>query len=174
MNERVAPLPGTAPRFPADRSGVAVLGAGSIAQSAHLPAYERYGVGVTGVWSRNPARTDGILDRFPSVGRVYGSADELLADPEGRFVDLATGPEGRLAWIERAVDAGKHVLAQKPLVATGEDLAALPAVLARADAAGVRVAVNHNGRWAPPWRLTTLLLRRGDLGEVVGVTHLLD
>ena len=167
-------LPGTGPRFPADRSGVAVLGAGTIAQSAHLPAYAQHGVGVTGVWSRNPARTAGMRDRFPLVGRVYASAEELLADPEVRFVDLATGPEGRLAWLERIIDAGKHVLAQKPLVATAEDLAALPAVLARADAAGVRVAVNQNGRWAPPWRLTTLLLREGELGEVVGVTHLLD
>lgn len=167
-------LPDPAPRFPADRSGVAVLGAGTIAQSAHLPAYERHGVGVTGVWSRTPARTDGIRERFPLVGRVYASAEELLADPAVRFVDLATGPEGRLRWLERAVDAGKHVLAQKPLVSTAADLSALPAVLARADAAGVRIAVNQNGRWAPPWRLSTLLLRRGDLGEVVGVTHLLD
>lgn len=166
--------PDPAPRFPADRSGVAILGAGTIAQSAHLPAYARHGVGVTGVWSRNPERTDGIRERFPVVGRVYASAEELLADPDVRFVDLATGPEGRLHWLERAIEAGKHVLTQKPLVGTAEDLAALPAVLARAEAAGVRVAVNQNGRWAPPWRLATLLLRRGDLGEVVGVTHLLD
>ncbi|GAA3553706.1 Gfo/Idh/MocA family oxidoreductase [Microlunatus spumicola] len=174
MSAPLLDLPATGPRFPADRSGVAILGAGTIAQSAHLPAYAQHDVGVTGVWSRDPSRTAGIRDRFPGVGRVYASADELLADPEVRFVDLATGPEGRLAWLERIVDAGKHVLAQKPLVATSEDLAALPAVLARADAAGVRVAVNQNGRWAPPWRLTTLLLRRGDLGEVVGVTHVLD
>jgi predicted dehydrogenase len=174
VSDLLAGLPDTGPRFPADRSGVAILGAGTIAQSAHLPAYAQHGVGVTGVWSRSAARTAGIRERFPFVGRVYGSAEELLADPDVRFVDLATGPEGRLAWIERAIDAGKHVLAQKPLVATWDDLAALPAVLARADAAGVRVAVNQNGRWAPPWRLTTLLLRRGDLGEVVGVTHLLD
>lgn len=168
------PLPDPAPRFPADRSGVAILGAGTIAQSAHLPAYEQYGIGVTGVWSRNPERTADLRERLPFIGRVYASANELLADPTVRYVDLATGPEGRLRWLERAIDAGKHVLAQKPLVATTDDLAALPAVLARADAAGIRIAVNHNGRWAPPWRLATLLLRRGDLGEVVGVTHLLD
>ena len=45
--------------FPADRSGVAILGAGTIAQSAHLPAYAQHGVGVTGVWSRSPATTRG-------------------------------------------------------------------------------------------------------------------
>ena len=161
----------TAPRFPDDptaRGGVAVLGAGTIARTAHLPAYAQYGVGVTGVWSRTPATTADLGQR------VYGSAEELLADPEVRYVDIATGPEGRLGWIEAAVEAGKHVLAQKPLTLSRDDLARLPAVLERAAAAGVRVAVNHNGRWAPPWRATTLLLRQGAVGTVTGVTHLHD
>ena len=167
-------LPDPSPRFPADRSGVAVLGCGTIAQTAHLPAYARYGVGVTGVWSRTPATTSTVRERFPFVRRVYAAAEDLLADPEVRVVDIATPPADRLRWIEAAVEAGKHVLAQKPLTLDAADLAALPRVLAKADAAGVRVAVNHNGRWAPPWRLTTLLLRRRAIGEVVGVTHLHD
>jgi predicted dehydrogenase len=164
----------TGPRFPADRSGVAILGCGTVAQSAHLPAYEQHDVGVTGVWSRSASTTARVRERFPFVGRVYASAEDLLADPEVTYVDLATGPEGRLAWIEAAVEAGKHVLAQKPLTLSVADLARLPDVLAKAEAAGVRVAVNHNGRWAPPWRATTLLLRQGAIGEVVGVTHLHD
>jgi predicted dehydrogenase len=164
----------TGPRFPEDRSGVGILGCGTIAQSAHLPAYQQYGVGVAGVWSRRPETTATVRERFPFVGRVYASAEELLADPQVRYVDLATGPEGRIAWIEAAIDAGKHVLAQKPLTLSAEDLERLTDVLARADASGVRVAVNHNGRWAPPWRATTLLLRRGVIGEVVGVTHVHD
>ena len=164
----------TGPRFPEDRGGVAILGAGTIAQSAHLPAYAQHDVGVTGVWSRTPATTETIRDRFPFVGRVYPSAEALLADPEVRYVDLATGPEGRLDWMEAAVDAGKHVLAQKPLTLSAADLDLLPELLARADAAGVRIAVNHNGRWAPPWRAATLLVRDGRIGDLVGVTHLHD
>lgn len=164
----------TAPRFPADRRGVAILGCGTIAQSAHLPAYGKHGVGVTGVWSRREETTASVLEEFPFVKRIYPSDEELLADPAVRYVDLATGPEGRLAWIEAAVAAGKHVLAQKPLTLSVEDLALLPAVLARAEEAGVRVAVNHNGRWAPAWRAATLLVRSGAIGQVVGVTHLHD
>ena len=162
------------PSLPSDPGGVAILGCGTIAQSAHLPAYEQYGVGVAGVWSRNPETTAGVRDRFPFVGRVYSSPDELLADPGVRFVDIATPTEGRVRWVEAAVEAGKHVLVQKPLAGTPEELAALESVLQRARASGVRVAANQNGRWAPPWRLATRLLRAGAVGDVVGVTHLHD
>ena len=50
------------------------------------------------------------------------------------------------------------MLAQKPLA---EDLAAARAVVEEADRAGLTLAVNQNGRWAPPWRIATLLVRAG-------------
>jgi predicted dehydrogenase len=177
VSTTITDLPDERPQLPADpelRGGVAILGAGGIAQSAHLPAYARYGIGVVGVWSRSPERTADIASRFPEVGRVYRSAEELLEDPSVRIVDIATPAAGRMAWVERAVEAGKHVLAQKPLTTDPAELDALPALLERARARGVRVAVNQNGRWAPPWRLATLLLRQGAIGDVVGVTHLHD
>lgn len=170
-------LPDERPHLPTDpelRGGVAILGAGAIAQSAHLPAYAKYGIGVVGVWSRSPATVAALHDRFPVVERVYRTPEELLADPRVRIVDLATPAAGRMEWIRRAVDAGKHVLAQKPLTADGRDLAALPGLLEGAAAKGLRIAVNHNGRWAPAWRLATLLIRQGAIGDVVGVTHMLD
>jgi predicted dehydrogenase len=168
-------LPDHRPRFPEDpglRGGVAILGAGSIARTAHLPAYQKYGVGVVGTWSRS--RREPVRERFPFVGTEYAAAEDLLADPAVRIVDVATPTEGRLDWVRAAVDARKHVLAQKPLTTRREELAALPDLLATASARGVRVAVNHNGRWAPAWRLASLLIRAGAVGRVVGVTHLHD
>ena len=164
-------VPDTAPRFPDERGGVAVLGAGAIARSAHLPAYQKHGVGVVGAWSRNP---DTRAELRSSVRRVYDDPAELLADPDVRIVDVATPTSVRVDWVEAAVNAGKHVLAQKPLTDSAEGIARLERVLDRADAAGLVVAANQNGRWAPPWRATTELLRRGAVGDVVGVTHLHD
>ena len=69
------------------------------------------------------------------------------------------------------VYAGKHVLAQKPLAL---DLGRARAVVEHGERAGVKVAVNQNGRWSPPWRTATLLVEAGDVGEVFGVTHLFD
>ncbi len=169
-----SPSPDPGPRFPEDRGGVAILGCGTIAHTAHLPAYQQYGVEVVGVWSRSPRTTADTRTRFPFVPGVYGDVAELLADPRVRIVDVATGPGVRLDFVEAAVDAGKHVLAQKPLLTDAAELPRVEALARRAAEAGLRVAVNHNGRWAPPWRLATLLMRDGAIGRVVGVTHLHD
>ncbi len=165
------------PRFPEraeDRLGIGILGAGQIARTAHLPAYAAHGLDVAGVWSRRPEVADAARVAFPFVRRCYRSPEELLADPEVGIVDIATPTNGRVDWVEAAVDAGKHVLAQKPLSTDPVDLPRLDALLARAAALGVLIAVNHNGRWAPPWRAATQVVRSGAVGEVVGVTHLHD
>ena len=165
-------VPDYRPHFPdTSRHVVAILGAGAIARTAHLPAYRKYGVRVAGVWSRTARSARQTLAEFPEAGRAYDSPEELLADPQVTAVDIATRVEHRLPWIEAAIDAGKHVLAQKPLTT---DPDAIEPLLARARSRGLRIAVNQNARWAPVWRVATLLTQRGDVGDVVGVTHLLD
>lgn len=170
MSPNTQPLD-TAPRFPDRSLPIAILGCGRIAQDAHLPAYTAHGLDIAGVWSGDDAAMSTIRDRFPSVGRVYATPEELLADPGVAVVDIATPVAVRDEWIEAAVAAGKHVLAQKPLTL---DPDRLEPVLAEAAARGLRVAVNQNGRWAPPWRAATLLVRSGAIGEVFAVTHLHD
>jgi len=165
-------VPEYRPRFPeGERLGIGILGCGAIAQGAHLPAYANYDLDVVGVWSRTAATTAAVPERFPFVGQVYATAEDLLRDPQVQVVDIATRPEQRLQWLAAAVSAGKHVLAQKPLTT---DLVSLAPVLTDAERRAVRVAVNQNGRWAPAWRLATLLVAAGAIGEVVGVTHLHD
>lgn len=172
MNHYNFSPPDYRPQFPSGANpAIGILGCGAIAQKAHLPAYQQYGLDVAGVWSRTPSTTDGIRARFDNVKRIYESPQNLLDDPSVGIVDIATPAENRLHWLSEAVDAGKHVLAQKPLAM---DLDALPAVLSAARQNGVKIAVNQNGRWAPAWRLATLLIADGAIGDVVGVTHLHD
>jgi len=160
------------PRFPRGRDfGIGILGCGTIAQSAHLPAYAAYGLDVVSVWSRTPATVATVKQRFPAVRSVAESIEDLLEDPAVDIVDIATPPTNRLDLVAAAVRAGKHVLAQKPLTT---DLASLPPVLDEAAERGVRIAVNQNARWAPAWRVATRLVDLGAIGEVVGVTHLHD
>lgn len=159
------------PRFPDRRLGIGLIGCGSIAQSAHLPAYSAHDLDVISVWSRTPETVATVRERFPFIQSVAESAAEILADPRVDIVDIATPTEHRLPLVAAAIRAGKHVLAQKPLTT---DLDALPSLLDEAQARGVRIAVNQNARWAPVWRQAMLLLDDGAIGDVVGVTHLHD
>lgn len=160
------------PTFPPGyRPGLGLIGCGDIARSWHLPAYAEYGVHVVGVYDPAPEATAGICDRFPFVRRVFPSLEELLLDEEIEIVDVATRPDVRPELIRRAIDAGKHVLAQKPLAF---DLRAARRLADEAERRGVRVAVNQNGRWSPPWRIATLLIEQGAVGDVLAVTHLHD
>lgn len=164
--------PAYRPSFPPSyRPGLGIIGCGHIVKLAHLPAYTAYGVDVVGVYDSSTEAVDGIQERFPVVGRVFQSVDDLLADPRIEVVDIATHPAVRRGLIERALDAGKHVLSQKPFAV---DAVAARALVERAERRGLRLAVNQNGRWAPPWRIATLLVEQGRIGDVCAVTHLFE
>jgi len=167
----VTPEVDVRPSFPDGvRPGIAIVGCGGVARDGHLPAYAKYGFNVVGLHDRTRAKAEELARLF-SVPHVFSTLDDVLADAAVEIVDLATRVEGRVDLIRRALAAGKHVLAQKPLAEDTRDAAA---VVAEADAAGLRLAVNQNGRWAPAWRAATLLVERGAVGEVFAVTHLLD
>jgi len=86
-------------------------------------------------------------------------------------VDVGVRTEDRPPLVRAALEAGRHVLSQKPFaptVAEGEALVALAADR------GLKLAVNQNARWAPPFRLATLLQQSGALGEVTAVTHVFE
>jgi predicted dehydrogenase len=166
-------VPDYRPHVPDSPARVGLIGAGAIAKTAHLPAYAAWGIPVVGIASRTTADARALADRF-QIPTVHDSVADLLADPGVDVVDIATGPTGRLDLIMAALDAGKHVLAQKPLSIDPAEIPRLTGMLQLARERGLRVAVNQNARWAPAWRLATLLIREGSLGEVIGVTHLHD
>jgi len=157
------------PSFPDGyRPGIGIVGCGRIVRSSHLPSYLRYGQRVVGVYDVRPEATLGVQQEY-GVGTVFEQLEDLLADPEIEVVDIATHPDVRPALIREALAAGKHVLAQKPLA---EDLETARGLVDEASRRGLVLAVNQNGRWSPAWRVATLLVEQGAIGDVVAVTHL--
>ena len=159
------------PRLPEGyRPGIGVIGCGGIVKNAHLPAYRKAGLTVVGVYDIAPEATAGVQERF-GVQHIFGSVEELLSRPDIEIVDIATFPEQRIPLVMAALSAGKHVLAQKPLAL---DIGLAREAVQEADRRGLKFAVNQNGRWSPPWRVATLLLQQGAIGETLAVTHLFD
>jgi predicted dehydrogenase len=134
------------PPMPRDRgTGIALFGAGGIS-GAHLEAYQRYGLNVLSIGSRDLARATGLRDAFFPQADATDDFERLLRDPRIEVLDITTHPEFRIDLMRRALAAGKHVLSQKPFV---EDLATGRELVEEAERSGVKLAVNQNGRWAP-------------------------
>jgi predicted dehydrogenase len=76
-------------------------------------------------------------------------------------VDIAVPPDVQPAIVHAALDAGKHVLAQKPLAVTLRDALAM---VEHAERAGARLAVNQNGRYDSSINAARQLVRQGILG----------
>jgi predicted dehydrogenase len=144
------------------RPALGLIGCGGITEH-HLRAYRDAGWRVAAFQSRTRASAEKRRDEFYPEARVCDSAAELLADPSIEVVDIATHADVRGPLIEQALAAGKHVLSQKPFVT---DLAEGARLVALARAAGLKLAVNQNGRWAPYFAWLRRAVRAGHVGEV--------
>ncbi len=105
-------------------------------------------------------------DRFYRRAEVLSSASELLNRPDIDVVDIATHPEVRGPLIKEAIQAGKHILSQKPFVT---DLNEGRKLVAAARRKGVKLAVNQNGRWAAHVSYARQAIAAGLIGDVISV-----
>jgi D-xylose 1-dehydrogenase (NADP+, D-xylono-1,5-lactone-forming) len=78
-------------------------------------------VDVIAVASRDAARAEAYA-RERGIERAYGSYDELLADPDVEAVYISLPNALHIEWSIRALEAGKHVLCEKPLSRRAEDV----------------------------------------------------
>ena len=144
------------------RPRIALVGAGGIS-GAHLAAYRAAGFDVAVIASRTLARAVARRDAFFPEAEATDDVAGTLARPDVAVVDLTPHPEERLALIEAALTGGKHVLSQKPFVL---DLDAGLRLCDLADARGLKLAVNQNGRWAPHLAFMREAVKAGLVGQV--------
>jgi D-xylose 1-dehydrogenase (NADP+, D-xylono-1,5-lactone-forming) len=80
-------------------------------------------VDLVGVASRDAARAEAYAREW-EIPRSYGSYEELLADPEIEAVYISLPNKLHCEWSIKAVEAGKHVLCEKPMSRHPEDVVA--------------------------------------------------
>ena len=144
--------------------GIGVIGCGTIAQSAHLPAIARL---------RDRARLIAVADvRGPAAehaARTWG-AEEAYADyralldrPDIDVVVIATPEFLHAEQVAAAAAAGKHILCEKPMAPSVEEA---DAMLAAAHSAGVKFMVGHSRRFTPRYQAVRAAIDRGEIGQV--------
>ncbi|MFN8076655.1 MAG: Gfo/Idh/MocA family oxidoreductase [Kineosporiaceae bacterium] len=139
------------------------LGAGGIAHSALAPAvHAADGAVLHAGAARDPQRVHSL----EPAGPAYGDYNALLADDDVEVVYISLSNDLHAPWTLAALEAGKHVLCEKPL---GLDAAQTRAMVDAAAAAGRMLVEAFWYRWHPRTRRLESLLAAGDLGELVGV-----
>lgn len=121
---------------------IGILGAGSIAERAMVePARDVEGARVVGIGARDPERAQAFAERLDLP--KHGDYEAILSDPDIDLVYLALPPIVHAAWGVRALEAGKHVLCEKPLSVNGTTAAAIATAAA---ATGRRAFVGFHYR----------------------------
>jgi len=143
------------------RLGVGVVGAGRWAGLAHLPGWARdERCKIVGVCDREPERAAAAAERY---GAEVATADyrELLDRSDIDIIDVVTRDSDHFPINRAAVEAGKHVLSEKPVAHDYRDVRQV-AELARAK--GLKTKVGLTFRYSPAVRYLKDLITRGDLG----------
>jgi predicted dehydrogenase len=141
---------------------IALVGCGGITEW-HLHAYRRAGYHVTALCDREADRARQRAQSYYPDAAIHTDAEQIFNSTDIDVVDIATHPEHRAALIEQAIDAGKHVLTQKPFVL---DLDTGRKLVEKARQANVKLAVNQNGRWAPHWSYLRQAIEQDYLGNL--------
>ena len=128
------------------RMGVGICGAGQFVRSTIIPSLKAAGFGDVVHVSSSSGVTATRLAAREGVGRATSGPDELLADPDAEIVVVATPHGSHAQLVARALEAGKHVYAEKPLAITDDQLDLVQKALAGSRS---QLHVGFNRRWSP-------------------------
>ena len=141
--------------------GVGVIGFGLAARVFHAPFVTAVpGLKLVSLVQRTG---DEAGKAYPSA-RVVRSVDELLSDAAIQLVVVATPNETHFALAKQALEAGRHVVIDKPFAGTSAEAGEL---LEIARQKGVLVCPFHNRRWDGDFLTVKKVLAEGSLGRLV-------
>ena len=122
-------------------------------------------VNVTTVVGRNRAAAQEFADRF-GIPNVVTDWREAVADPSIDVVDVCTPGDSHVDIAIGALEAGKHVICEKPLANTVEGAERMVAAAEAAKARGVRSMVGFSYRRTPALAYARKLVQDGRIGDV--------
>ncbi|WP_419695701.1 Gfo/Idh/MocA family protein [Mesorhizobium muleiense] len=140
-----------------------VLSTAKIGREHLLPAMVEAENGVlSAIASRDLSKARALADRF-GAPHAFGSYDELLAsrDVDGVYIPLPTAQH--VEWTAKAIEAGKHVLVEKPLALDARDI---PPLIKLRDAKNVLVCEAFMVVYHPQWVKVRELIANGAIGRL--------
>jgi predicted dehydrogenase len=149
-----------------DRIGIAVVGYGYWGPNIVRNIVERPEFRLYSLCELDNARSAAFSRRYPDF-TVVRDFEMLLLDPRVEAVSIATPPRTHHSLVRRALEAGKHVLVEKPLATTEADAIDL---IELADERGLTLMPGHTFLYSPPVNRVRDLISEGVLGDPYFVT----
>ena len=161
------PLPGNPalPQPPGERLGWAIVGLGSYAINQVIPGFaDARGSKMTAFVSGNPRKARDLGARY-GVERLYdyGNYDGIAADPTIDCVYIVLPVGLHAEYSIRALEAGKHVLCEKPMASTSAECEAM---IAAARANDRQLGVGYRVHFEPHNREALRRIRAGEIGAM--------
>ncbi len=142
---------------------VGILGCGKIAQVRHIPEYaENPDVKLAAFYNPSRKRAEEQAEKYG--GKVYDTAEELLADKSIDAVSICAANYAHAELSIKAMEAGKHVLCEKPMATT---LADCEAMVECAKRTGKFLMIGHNQRLAKAHVEAKRLIDQGLIGDII-------
>lgn len=142
---------------------IGILGCGKIAQVRHIPEYAANpNAELYGFFSPNSKRAQEQAEKYG--GKVFLTAEELLADESIDAVSVCAANYAHAELTVKALNAGKHVLCEKPMATTLEECEAM---VEAAKKNGKLLMIGHNQRLAAAHAKAKSLIEEGLIGTVI-------
>lgn len=143
-----------------------ILGCANIAIEKVIPAMlqGKYSK-ITAITSRDINKSKKVAQQF-NISKYYGSYQELLDDEEIDAVYIPLPNHLHLEWCIKSMEANKHVLCEKPLVLTPQDIQTLIDVR---DRTGSKISEAFMVRSHPQWIKSKALIDEGVIGDLKAV-----
>jgi predicted dehydrogenase len=140
-----------------------VLGVASIAKRKVIPAMQAGEFSeIAGIASRDLGRAQEAASTL-GIAKAYGSYEELLRDPEIEAIYNPLPNDLHVPWTIKAMEAGKHVLCEKPI---GLNVAEAQKLLGVRDRTGMKCGEAFMVRTHPQWLRARELVRSGKIGQL--------
>ncbi len=140
---------------------VGILGGGAITQRRHAPEYTKNSnAEIAGFYDADEKRCEEIARKWG--GEAYKSAEEMINDPQIDAISVCSPNSTHAGMSIMALEAGKHVLCEKPMALSLEETRAM---LAAEEKSGKILMPGHNQRLIPTHRKARELIHNGAIGK---------
>ncbi|MBZ0198338.1 MAG: Gfo/Idh/MocA family oxidoreductase [Ignavibacteriaceae bacterium] len=145
-----------------EKTKIAVIGLGGIAQLVHLPNIAQLSNAVvTAVAELNKSRLNTIAEKF-SVEERYSDYNELISNSDAEAIIIATPTHTHKEIALAAIKAGKDILVEKPLARSYEEA---KEIVDASKKFGRKLMVGMNLRFRPDAMILRSILNSGEIGE---------